>query len=251
MKIPNWKKIIDNPGETVWQNEITEIFVVVESDDGQWAATLKENLDEMGQDIAVTGIKAGDEAADAAREYMENNPLPEANSDGEIVFNQLVARNDEGGRANTYISVDYLFHKGSMQGATGSRLHVVTEDEREERMEQAYDPDNEYSIAHDLWKQAVDADRTEKGKEEYFEHLKRHEGDRLIYDWTTGEAADQAREKFLEENPDVRPSDIAGVEMTGGGRMFPDSVDTMEDKYDKIYNRELLEKIAMLERRDA
>lgn len=247
MKIKNWSKIIDNSNEVAYQNDITELLVVVENHDNQWAVVTKEDLEEMGTDLAVAGINSKEDGKDAAREWMKDNPLPDSNSDGELVFEEVVAKNGQ-----DYISVEYIFHKGSMQGATGHRLHVVTEEEREEQMDRYYDDPDEYSPIYDLWQQAVDAGRTDKSLDEYAAHLKRHEGDRMIFDWYTHNPdSEQAREIFQRENPEKKPSDIAGVEMTGAGRMFPDSFDEMKDKYDKIYNEELLKKVAKIESRDA
>lgn len=247
----NWTKLASREMPSMdykagWENDISgvRVFVYDNRQDEEVSDRTYYDIEIWEEDKGQPEILDSKEtlamAKDYAREWIEENPL---GVEGDRVgFDKVVAK-----RNREYIVLNDIFvHDDGMSGATGDRVAVVSEDERDERVEQAYDTDSEYSMIVDLYHQVDD----ERSLEEFASQTKRHEGDRIVFDWYYNSAEVEERIKELavkEDNGIDDEMDIAGLEHTGAGRVFPDSMSEMEEKYDKIYDRELLEKVAQVE----
>jgi len=146
----------------------------------------------------------------------------------ETPYNKLIGRiGDE------YYFLDYTFeHSDNFKGATGSVLTPLTEEECQERNDQA----SEDSEMVEFWKQAVEADRTTDSFQDWLEMVKEEEGEEAGLD-------DSYRAEYMPILQELLGEDeVYTTDCTGGGRCFNPKME-----WDELYNPELWEIIKKAE----
>lgn len=130
-----------------------------------------------------------------------------------------------------YYFLDDIFkYADNFRGATGSVMRPVSSNEYNQRLN-AYDEDGE------LWRGAVQAGNTEMGMNEWHDYVINMDGDDAIFDLSYRDYADALYEKGI-----VNESDYPIIECVGGGRCF-DTIGAHGEKFEVVYNQELLDKI--------
>ena len=149
--------------------------------------------------------------------------------------NQLIGQKNQ-----EYYCLDTTFkHDDGMEGATGTILRAVTEDEHESRMQKWNEP-TEYHPMYHIWKQEVENEETMKSFKEWLGRIEQWKKEEIEYDSSgAAELHEKIREKFKEETGE----DVYIVECIGGGRC----VDKPASWYDKVFNQEALEKVKEVE----
>ena len=146
----------------------------------------------------------------------------------QVNYNLLVAEKD-----GEFYFCDYIFkHTDGFKGATGSILRPISKGEYEERTTLEYLLDS----YEDIWRESVSDGSTTQGLEDWCQHVSDIDGDEAFFDLSYPELWEQLRDLGYSEK------EYPVFECTGGGRCFGNN-----DKYDKIYNQELLDKITEIE----
>ena len=146
----------------------------------------------------------------------------------EIIYNKLIGKIN-----NEYYFLDYTFNQGKgFKGATGTVVEVLTEEKRDERVENYFDADNmKY-----LWEQAVNGDRTVLGLDDWIDLVRETDGESGVIEEATEEQKNALKELLGEEA-------VFMTNVRGGGRCFDENM-----KWDKLFNSELWEKIKAIEK---
>lgn len=136
---------------------------------------------------------------------------------------------------NDYYFLDYTFADGDFKGATGTVLTPISKSEYEDRT----DPESEtcQDWFREIWKMAVEDDKTEEGLTEWVENVINIDGDEAVFDFSGYNLWDQLREIGLSED------DYPVFECIGCGRCFD-----VDMEFDEIYDKELWEEIKQYER---
>lgn len=131
-------------------------------------------------------------------------------------YNEILGR-DEGG---SVVVLDEVFeYDYGFKGATGTRFEIVSREE----VEEAIETENFEDYAREIWRMEVAEGVTESGLEEWTEHYFETEEEKIgyLYDNSYSHMHPAIREAFNV------PED-AVINCTGGGRMFPATLEGLE-----------------------
>ena len=144
----------------------------------------------------------------------------------ETKYNKLIGKiGDE------YYFLDHTFnHADNFKGAVGSTMQPLTEEEYNERVDNYFDVDN----IREFWQQAVEADKTDMGLDEWIEFVRNTDGEENVIDRSYPNYGEQLKKLLGEE--------VFEVECTGGGRCFEKKM-----KWDKLFDEKLWEEIKKFE----
>lgn len=147
----------------------------------------------------------------------------------ETRYDKLVGEKD-----GDFYFCDYIFYEGEdFKGATGTVLTPVTKEDYLDRTE----GEGLLDYLREIWQQAVSAGQTEKSLEDWAEEVINIDGDEAVFDLSGYDLWGQLRQiGYNEEEYPV-------FQCSGGGRCFG-----RFDKFDKVYDQELLDKIRKIEK---
>ena len=136
-------------------------------------------------------------------------------------YNKLIGR-----IGSKYYFLDYLFKDGDFKGATGSVMHPMTKRQYNERVNSYFDPEN----MREFWMQAVKANSTELGLNDWIQKVKDIDGEEGVID-----RSDKNYKEVLQR---MLGDSAFEVECVGGGRCFDKKM-----KWDRLFSEILWEEI--------
>ena len=146
----------------------------------------------------------------------------------ETKYNKLIGRIDK-----NYYFLDEIFkYDENFQGATGSVMNPLTEAEYNKRVENYFETEH----MREFWSQAVEANKTDLGLDDWIELVKNTDREEGVIDRSYATTYGKQLKELLGEDK------VFEVECSGGGRCFYKDM-----KWDELFNENLWQKIKQVE----